>query len=167
MLENTLGPAPAPQQNAAWYDLRSRLISGTVLAVIAVALDYAGLVPFALLVTAVALLMTWEWGRVVRGQTLDIAFYIHAVAITIAAILATAGYAALAVAALAIATIILIPVQFGEKARLSSFGVLYVGLPLVSLLWLRGGGPPYAFQSILFVFLVVWASDTAAFVFGL
>lgn len=167
MLENTLATEQTPSDRGrAWQDLRPRLISGTVLAVVAVVLDYAGLVPFALLVTLVALLMSWEWGRVVRGRTLDTAFYIHAAAILVAAVLAAAGYAALSLAAIAIGTIILIPVQFGERARLSAIGVPYVGLPLVALLWLRADAPPFGFFAILFIFLVVWASDTAAFASG-
>ena len=79
--------------------------------------------------------------------------------------LAAAGYAALAVAVLAIAAITLIPLYVGRGARLSALGVFYVGLPAVALLWLRSD-EPFGFTAVLFVFAVVWSSDTAAYAAG-
>ncbi len=76
-----------------------------------------------------------------------------------------AGYAALAVAVLAIAAITLIPLYIGRGARLSALGVFYVGLPAVALLWLRSD-EPFGFTAVLFVFAVVWSSDTAAYAAG-
>jgi phosphatidate cytidylyltransferase len=43
--------------------------------------------------------------------------------------------------------------------------VFYVGLPAVALLWLRSD-EPFGFTAVLFVFLVVWSSDTAAYAAG-
>ena len=146
-------------------NLKSRIVAGTVLAAIALCLAYAGPLPFAALVLVVGLFVSWEWGRMVRGVSTDLAFFVHAIAVVAAVVLATAGYAALGVAVVVIAAIILIPLVFGRGARLSALGVFYVGLPSVSLLWLRLD-EPHGFLAILLIFAVVWSSDIAAFAAG-
>ena len=146
-------------------NLKLRLISGAVLATVAFLLTYAGPLPFALLILVCALVISWEWGRLVRGATFDLGFFLHAIGVTAAIVLAAAGYAALALAVLVIAAITLIPLYIGRGARLSGLGVFYVGLPAVALLWLRSD-EPFGFTAVLFVFAVVWASDTAAYAAG-
>ncbi len=153
--------------NAPWLssNLKLRLISGAVLATVAFLLTYAGPLPFALLILVCALVISWEWGRLVRGATFDLGFFLHAIGVTAAIVLAAAGYAALALAVLVIAAITLIPLYIGRGARLSGLGVFYVGLPAVALLWLRSD-EPFGFTAVLFVFAVVWSSDTAAYAAG-
>jgi phosphatidate cytidylyltransferase len=146
-------------------NLKLRIFSGAVLAAVAFLLAYAGPLPFAFLILVCALVISWEWGRLVRGATFDLGFFVHAIAVTAAIVLAGAGYAALAVAALAIAAITLIPLYIGRGARLSALGVFYVGLPAVALLWLRSD-EPFGFTAVLFIFAVVWSSDTAAYAAG-
>ena len=158
--ETDAGSAPWLSSN-----LKLRLISGAVLATVAFLLTYAGPLPFALLILVCALVISWEWGRLVRGATFDLGFFLHAIGVTAAIVLAAAGYAALALAVLVIAAITLIPLYIGRGARLSGLGVFYVGLPAVALLWLRSD-EPFGFTAVLFVFAVVWASDTAAYAAG-
>lgn len=146
-------------------NLKLRIVSGAVLAIIAFALAYAGPLPFAVLVLVCALVISWEWGRLVRGAAFDFGYFVHAAAVTAAIVLAAAGYAALALAALVIAAIILVPLYVGRGARLSALGVFYVGLPAVALLWLRSD-EPFGFTAVLLIFAVVWASDTAAYAAG-
>jgi phosphatidate cytidylyltransferase len=146
-------------------NLKLRIVSGAVLAAVAFLLAYAGPLPFALLILVCAVVISWEWGRLVRGVTFDLGFFVHAIAVTVAIVLAAAGYAAIAVAVLVIAAITLIPLYVGRGARLSALGVFYVGLPAVALLWLRSD-EPFGFTAVLFVFAVVWSSDTAAYAAG-
>ncbi len=146
-------------------NLKLRIVSGAVLAALAFALAYAGPAPFALLILVVALFVSWEWGRMVRGVGADLAFFIHASAVTGAIALALGGYAALGAAVLVTAAIILIPLVFGRGARLSALGVFYVGLPAISLLWLRSD-EPYGFAAVLLVFAIVWCSDIGAYAAG-
>jgi phosphatidate cytidylyltransferase len=146
-------------------NLKLRLIYGSLFATVAFALLYAGTLPFAALVLLCAVVISWEWGRLVRGASFDLGFFIQAAAVTVAIVLAAVGYATLAVAVLAIAAIILIPLYMGRGARLSALGVIYVGLPTVALLWLRAD-EPYGFMAVLFVFAVVWSSDIAAYASG-
>lgn len=146
-------------------DLRVRIIAGAVMALVALALAYAGPAWFALLVLVVSLVISWEWGRVVRGVSFDLAFFVHAAAVSAAIILAAQGYAGLGLAVFATAAIILVPLVFGRGARLSILGLMYVGVPAVALLWIRCD-EPYGFLAILLIFAIVWASDTAAYAAG-
>lgn len=166
MSDNSPAPiGPPPSRPLIGPNLRRRIVSGTVLAAVAVTFTYAGGVLFALLVLAVGVLISWEWGRVVRGSGFDLIFAVHAIAVAIAALLAACGMAALGIAALAVGVIVVIPLAFGESARLSTLGVLYAGLPAIALLWVRGA-PAYGFEAIIFILLIVAASDTAAFAVG-
>jgi phosphatidate cytidylyltransferase len=142
-----------------------RIVSALILGSIALAMAWWGEKPFAVLVLVIALLMSWEWGRVVRGVEFDLTSIVHAVAVTIAVGLAAFGYATLGMAALLIATIIAVPLQFGERGLLSAAGVVYTGLPAVALLWLRGDHD-WGFHAILLIFALVWATDTFAYLCG-
>jgi phosphatidate cytidylyltransferase len=146
-------------------DFGPRVVSSLLLATVTVLVDYAGRGPFALLVLAVALLMCWEWGRVVRGEGLDATFSLHAVAVACAGVLAVLGLGALGVVVLVIGAILIAITRFGQHARLSALGVVYVGLPVVSLLWIRSD-EPYGFAAILFILLCVWTTDTFAYIGG-
>jgi phosphatidate cytidylyltransferase len=160
--------AAAPEAGAGPLissNLKLRLVSGIAFAALAFALTYAGPVPFAVLVLVCAMVISWEWGRLVRGVAFDLGFFVHAGAVAAGIVLAAAGYAALGLAALFIAAIILVPLYMGRGARLSALGVFYVGLPAIALLWMRGD-EPYGFTAVLFIFAVVWGSDTAAYAAG-
>ena len=92
MTENAPGAPAGPPAAAAnptkpapnWRDLKARLVAGVALAAVAYFLLAAGQRPFAVLVLAVSLAMSWEWGRMVRGSSLDMAFAVQAIATTIA-----------------------------------------------------------------------------------
>ena len=121
--------ANAHEEGKRPTDLRARIIAGAVMVLIALALAYAGPTWFALLVLVVSLVISWEWGRVVRGVSFDLAFFVHAAAVTAAIILAAKGYAALGLAVIASSAIVLVPLVFGRGARLSVLGAIYVGVP--------------------------------------
>ncbi len=146
-------------------DLMPRLIAGVVMAIVAVALAWAGLAPFGLLIVVAALLMCWEWGRVVRGTEYGAAFYVHAASIAIAVALSAFGHPALGLGAVVAGFVLLLVMPFVENRLMSAVGALYVGLPAVAILWLRGD-EPLGFLAIVFIFAVVWGSDIGAFAAG-
>jgi phosphatidate cytidylyltransferase len=142
-----------------------RLASGIVLALGALALTWAGVWPFTLLVLAVALIIAWEWGGIVRGASVDTIFVVSALAIAAAILLTACGTPGLALITLVVGAILAALLGFGDRGHLSSLGVLYAGLPAISLIWLRSS-PQWGFTAVLFVFLLVWATDTGAYAAG-
>ena len=156
-------PLPGPPKSSA--DLRPRLIAGAVMAAVALGLDYAGLIPFAALVLLVALLMCWEWGRVIRGENFGAAFVIHSASVGAAVVLAGIGHVILAFVAALIGVVLMLAMPFGPRRLMSAAGIFYVGLPAIAMLWFRGD-EPYGFMAVLFIFAVVWSSDIAAFAAG-
>lgn len=157
--------AQASKTAKSMSDLKPRLIAGAVMAAVALALAYAGPKPFALLVIAVALIMCWEWGRVVRGEEFGLAFVVHAGTIIVAGVLAAVGLPALGGVAVAIGGIILLVMPLGPRQAMSAAGVAYVGFPTVAMLWLRAD-VSLGFVAILFIFAIVWGSDIGAFAAG-
>ncbi|MCL4767378.1 MAG: phosphatidate cytidylyltransferase [Hyphomicrobiaceae bacterium] len=156
---------PAARTAALARDLKPRIVSGVLLAALALALVWAGPMPFAALVITIAVAMCWEWGRVVRGPQLDPAFAAHAGAVVGAALLAALGFAALGLVLVLIGAVLVMLLQFGGHGRLSGLGVPYVGVPAVALLWFRSD-EPYGFAAVLFILLVVCATDTFAYFGG-
>lgn len=146
-------------------DFRRRALSALIMVPVAILLVYAGSWPFALLVLVVSLLMSWEWGHLVRGSSNDDAFYAHETAVAVAVVLAAANYPLLALIALLLGAGAVIWLTSGEASRLSAIGIFYVGLPAVFLLWLRQDAV-MGFDAIIFMFLVVWTTDTMAYLSG-
>jgi phosphatidate cytidylyltransferase len=152
-----------PQSQAA--QLWLRIVSGVALATIAFSAVWAGVLPFALFVLAIALALSWEWSGVVRGPGLDISLIVQGLAVTVGIVLAGFGFVALGVAVAIIGTIIVLALEFGARPLLSAVGVLYAGLPAIALIWLRSDAP-LGFTAVLFIVLVVAATDTLAFLAG-
>ena len=149
-----------------FHDLGRRAASGVVLALVALALTYAGGLAFMGLVLTAVVLMSWEWGRIVRRtQAIDVVCMVHVAAVAGATILATAGQTVFAGLVLAMGAIIILPLAFGASTLLSCLGVFYVGIPAVALITLRLDGPN-GLVAVIFVMLVVWTVDTAAFLSG-
>lgn len=148
-----------------FHDLGLRLVSGIFLAALAFALIWAGGWGFVALVGAGAVLMCWEWGRIVRAASLDVACVVHGLAVAMAVGLAAMGQPVMAAIVLGIGAVIVMALTFGHQTLLSSLGVLYVGIPAVALVVLRTS-PSYGLAGVLLVMLVVWTVDTAAFVGG-
>jgi phosphatidate cytidylyltransferase len=146
-------------------DLRPRVVSGLLLAGLALLLDYYGGTPFAFLVLAVALAMSWEWGRIVRAQSFDAAFLAHAAGVVASVLLAELSLAALAVVAAVVAAVTVLPLSFGRRGLLSAIGVLYVCIPAITLVWLRGDAR-HGFQAVLYLLLLVAMTDISAYFGG-
>lgn len=146
-------------------ELGRRIISGVAIGAFALLMLMFSSKTFALLMTLVAVAMSWEWGRIVRGSA-DTATAINILAVVAAAVLTASGLAGLAVATTVIGAIAVAVVVFGSgTAWLSGAGVLYTSLPIVSLGWLREDAP-LGMLATLFVILIVVVTDTAAYFAG-
>lgn len=164
--------APQPQsgpRGAAGIsaELRLRILSGVAVAAVAIFALWAGALPFSLLVFAIAAAMSWEWGRIVRQEGFDTPGVLHIGAVAAAAVLSGIGTAGLGVVAVAAGAIAVSALLFGGgQARLSSLGVFYTGLPVVALVWLRSDEIHRGLTAVVFILLVVAATDIAAYATG-
>lgn len=149
--------------------LSLRIVSGVALAAAALALTYAGPLPFALMVTAFVAVMAWEWGRLVCSSGIDAAWAIQVGATAAGTLLAAwdcPGCGLLAIVAGTLAVFVLRRMEMGTaQSWWAATGVYYVGLPSIALVWIRSD-PEFGWVAVLFIFITVWTTDTAAYIFG-
>lgn len=148
-------------------ELSKRIVSGIAIGVVALLMTYWSPVLFAVLTFVIAAAMSWEWGRIVRQPAMpDTGMIIHILAVLLAAVLSASDMAGLGIAATVVGAIAVAALTFGVgNAQLSGVGVLYTGLPVVALGWLRGD-EPLGFLATLFVLLSVVVTDIGAYASG-
>jgi phosphatidate cytidylyltransferase len=152
----------APTDRAS--ELRKRIASGLVLAVLAVTTAIRGGSPFALLWAVAAVGVFWEWSAIVAVGAMPLrAAGCTGLLLAAAAVLAGAIAAALlALAAGAIFAAALAP----RGSRLwGTAGAIYAGTLLLAPVVLRSD-PQLGRTAILFLFAVVWATDICGFFVG-
>ena len=111
-------------------------------------------------------MLAWEWGRLVRGESNDRIFYAHAAAVIAICGFAVSGAGWVALIALFAGVGAAAFLAKDSHARLwSALGVLYLGLPALILVLLRAD-PAFGIAVILFLFIIVWSADTAAYFTG-
>ena len=151
---------------AVGNELTLRIGSAIALIAVSLWLTWAGPWPFAALVLLCAMVGTWEWGRLVRGETFGPVLIGHGAAIAVALILTAAGMPALGLAVLAVGAVaVWLLTWSAPMSAWSIAGVIYLGLPAICLIYLRSDAT-YGWLAILFVFLVVWFADVGAYAFG-
>lgn len=150
-------------------NLALRIISGLALAAVALALTYAGPLTFALLATALVAVMAWEWGRLVSSSGLDAAWFVQLATTALATWLAATGCPSCAVLAVGVGTLAVYGLRRLHLGNIESWwsatGVFYAGLPAIALVWIRSDAE-FGWHAILFIFVTVWTTDTAAYIFG-
>lgn len=168
-MEQVVRPGTGRDGRRNWAELTTRVYSALIIGVISLLAAYAGQEAFAVLVALFVVGMAWEWGRLVRGRGFDAAFGLQVAATLLGAVLTVGGRPAgglLAVGAGAAAVFVLrLAAHAGRQAGWSASGVCYIGLPAVALIWLRTDDEE-GFLAILFLFVVVWMTDTAAYFSG-
>lgn len=145
-----------------------RVLSGVVMIAVALGAAAAGGAVFAGLVAALSVVLVFEWTRMVEGREFSRGFVVLAVASAAATALAARGayLPAYAVAALGgLLTLALDAPRSGLKALWPAAAAPYLIAPSVALIWLRAG-PETGRELIFFLFAIVWATDTGAYVAG-
>lgn len=158
------GPAPGLQSRLG-SDFATRLLAGLAMAAVAAGFTFSGTVPFAVLVAAVAMLLSWEWSRLVHGREADAVVVVTVVTAGAAAVLAAVGFVGLGLLALPIGAILAMLLSLGRNSVFSALGVFYAGLPAVALIWLRSD-VALGLLAVIFVIVIVATSDTVAFITG-
>ena len=160
-----MGAPAKPSRAAAVPELVQRILSGLVLMAVALVASFSGGLVFVLAFAVLGLLVLNEWERL-TGLSSP-----RRLILGMAAILAAAAIAHLVgpLEAIAIATILtfaaLTAALLENERRWSLTGTAYASWLVVSLVSLRGNDE-IGLIAILFVFAVVWATDTFAYFGG-
>lgn len=161
---------PPPATRSVWGplggDFGIRLASALVLFGIALLVVWLGGWAFAAWIAAACALMAFEWERMTQQPVDLFGVALAAIAIAAAAALSVLGlflYAFLA--ALAGALLSALHAQVKGRHRRWAFALpLYLGIPAVALIWLRG--LPEGWVTTLWFLFVVWATDSWAMIAG-
>lgn len=160
----------APGYRAIRWDMDwiMRPVFGVALAAVAI-LALVWPEYFAGMVVLITILAAYEWHRMVaagRDFRLETAIssLTAAAAVFILLMLRQLGPALLTVAIGALAAIVVARSR-GRNPVWQGLGVVYLGLPAIALVSLRAF-PERGWQIIAGLFLIVWATDTGALIFG-
>ena len=153
-----------------------RLLFGIFMAVIAVTLTFGKPAWFAVVTAVMMMLAGREWHRMVRSEVqreatdqqpilIQSAVTAAAIALSITALMLHQILLAFILLGLGTAAGFVLARLRGDNPLWHGGGVLYVGLPGLALVALKSLAPQGP-QSLLGMFLIVWATDTGALVFG-
>ena len=151
-----------------WRNLGIRAASGAVLAAVAVGGVAAGNEVLLVLLSVGVALLAVEWAVMSAPKT-PIRM---ATAITVAILAALfTGYfnhyrIAWVVGAIAAALVALVARGTQERPADAAFGVVYIGVPCLALMWLRARDPGFPPTWTLLLFFVTWSADSLAFLTG-
>lgn len=161
------GETPGPKRAAP--DIMLRIYSALVLITAALVLTLTSAETFAALVVLFMAAMAWEWGRLVRGRGLDLTFGVQLGTTALASSVTLMGYPAFALGIVLFGTGLVFLIRSLAEDRpqawWSAAGVCYAGFPAIALIWLRGDGY-YGTLIVLYIFAIVWTTDSAAYLFG-
>jgi phosphatidate cytidylyltransferase len=158
------------QERGRWVarlgeDFAARLLTSLVVGAVAAIFTFSGPTPFAMLAVAVALLVSWEWGRLVHGPDAGILVAVQIGTVAVSGLLAASLSEGLGLLALTIGAILAALLSLGRNSFLAAAGVFYAGFPAVAAIWLRSDAA-LGLQAMIFLIVVVATADTAAFLCG-
>jgi phosphatidate cytidylyltransferase len=159
-------PDPARADSAAAVtrsgDLRKRVASSVVMAVLAIAAVVIGGWAFVLFWTAAALIIAWEWTAIVTEDA-KLPLAAAVVALLVAAAAVGSGRSVMALGALAVGAIAVAALAH-ERRAWSGAGVLYAGVLVLAPTLLRDGA--HGAAAMFFLFAVVWVTDILGYFVG-
>lgn len=148
--------------------LRKRILSGIVMLILALLGLFSGREAFELMLALCGAVLAWEWTRLVGEGRFGVTGLAIAFVVLAAGALATDERIALAILVCFAGAIGVFLVAEGGKRghpRWLAAGPVYIGLPIVALIWLRGYDLA-GLETILWLMACVWATDTGAFFAG-
>jgi phosphatidate cytidylyltransferase len=148
--------------------LRLRVASGVVMAAIALLGLFSGREAFEIMLAFGGAVLAWEWTRLVgdgRFGSTGLAVAGASLAAGAAAAVARPGIGLLLCVAGAALVYVFASTGGRDHPKWLAAGPVYIGVPIVSLIWLRGDGVA-GLETILWLMACVWATDTGAYFFG-
>ncbi|GAB1582076.1 phosphatidate cytidylyltransferase [Phyllobacterium phragmitis] len=147
-------------------NLQTRIVTAIVLGAITLLLTWFGGVSFTLFAIVIGAAVFHEWTALTasRQTAFSRAFGWLWFALT-ALLLLWDGSALPTIGMLAFGAAFMAPLTWKTCKGWAVAGLLYAGLPMISLSLLRGD-EPFGFTAIIFLFAVVWATDIAAYFNG-
>lgn len=146
-----------------------RIASAAVLAPVALGAAWLGGYYFGALVVLAAVAMGWEWGRLTEGGEFGRAGATVVLAEMLAAAAAAVGEPGIGMAILGAGVLALLALpsslEGGGARAWAAIGALWIGTSCVALLWLAAE-PGIGRQTVLWLFALVWATDSAAYLVG-
>lgn len=164
------GATAAPPNRASFSDLKLRILSAAVMLPVAIGFTWAGGWWMAALLLLLGVAAIREWVRLTDKETYSGEWPIVALPLAIALALPvfTAAWAAWSLVWL-ILCVLLLRGLAGAKhwpaPGATAIGLLVIGGPLVAIVWLRQQ-PEIGLHLVLYLFLVTWANDIAAYFAG-
>lgn len=165
MAPSPMTPLP-PAKRFDWSNLAIRAASALVLVPAAVGAVWWGGPPFLLLIAVGVALLAIEWSGMSAPKAPLRVLSIVLVAVLAGVFLIYLRYVPLAWASMALGAGVAAVVarRVAERPADAAFGVVYIGVPCLALVWLRG--TPEGALWVLMLFAVTWAADIAAFLVG-
>jgi len=144
-----------------------RILSAAILAPLAVLAAWLGGPLLAALTILAAALMGWEWGRLTDSGRFGAVGALVAGTDVIVAGVAALGWPAAALALLAAGSVarMLRPAAEAGANLWAAIGTFWIGASCVALLWLAAD-PATGRATVLWIFALVWATDSAAYLVG-
>lgn len=164
-----LGQAGGTGGSTPWRDLRPRVLSALIMLPLAIGAVWAGGVAWAVALALVVALVGWEWTRLTGFTPRALPGWLMQLGALGGTLLAALGAAAAGLGLAAVAAglaLAVLPRRAGASPPgWLAFGILYIGLAGIALAALRAL-PGAGLGNILFLLLVVWASDIGAYLVG-
>jgi phosphatidate cytidylyltransferase len=165
---------PVPTASSGGSELILRILSGLVLAPLAVGVAYLGGWAFVAFWSIAALLVLWEWCTLVAGGERRTVLLVSGAAVLLAILLAatTAGVdGSHSVRLVAGGTLLLMGMLAtaalapSDRRVWTAAGIPYAGVLGIAPIVLRND-VQYGFLAIVFLFAIVWATDIVAYFVG-
>lgn len=167
----------APAKKAGSFgDLKIRVASALVMAVLAVGTLWAGGVAFTLFWLAAALAIGWEWQNLIGGGRYRARFYVTGASVALACALAAQLQWEAAIGILALGGLVAAGLADRDLRLWAGAGALYAGALIVAICLLKPpvsalglatlADGPATVRAIVWLFAVVWGTDVMAYFGG-